>query len=442
MTNVFSKSRFNYKNNPTFTAWLVCLSGGLLFFYEFIQLNIFGSLNAPIMRAFHLSAHQLGNLSSTYFYANAFFIFVAGNLLDRYSTRKLILFSMLLCTLGTLGFSVSGNVWEAGVARFVVGIGGAFCFLSGVRLASRWFPPKKMALMTGILVTMAFVGGYLAQTPMACLIQAVGWRNAMLFNGLLGILVTLWIFLIVQDYPKGAEEKAQQEKTQLKNIGLATCIVRVLSNSQNWKAAFYTALMNLPIFLLGALWGSLYLVQIHHFTTARATTITGMLYFGTMFGSPIMGWFSDRIQSRRIPMLLGAVLSLALMMLVVYVPSLSFDSLWIIFLLLGFITSSQVIGYPVAAESNPAIITATAVSIVSTIVIFGGAVMQPVSGWLLDRYWTGGMSHGVHSYSLSAYQHAMVLMLVSFIIAFVLAFLIRETRCKPYHEKNKTDQVC
>lgn len=415
--------------------WVVCLSGGLLFFYEFIQLNIFGSLNTHIMQAFGLNAHQLGNLSSTYFYANAGFLFVAGNMLDRFSTRKLILIAMVFCTVGTIGFAVSMNFAEAGISRFLVGLGGAFCFLSGVRLASRWFPPSRMALLTGILVTMAMVGGWLAQAPMAILLEHMHWRNAMLLNGFVGIVITVWIWLVVKDRPDGHDHIAMSERQQIKEMGLLQCIGGVLKNPQNWKAAFYTCLMNLPIYIMGALWGSMFLVQVHHFTAVQATTVTGMLYFGTIFGSPLVGMFSDRLKSRKKPMIYGAIISFFIMMAIIYIPTMSYEMLILAFFLLGFITSSQVIGYPVAAESNPTVITATSVSIVSMVTVLSGAVMQPISGWLLDHYWTGQFCGGVHCYDLNAYQHAMLMMLGSFVISLLLALSIRETRCKPFDEQ-------
>ena len=75
----------------TFQAWLVILSASLYFFYEFIQLNLFNAIDVPLMRDFHLGAAGLGQLASLYFYANATFLFPAGIMLDRFSTRRLLL---------------------------------------------------------------------------------------------------------------------------------------------------------------------------------------------------------------------------------------------------------------------------------------------------------------------------------------------------------------
>ncbi|HLB58399.1 MAG TPA: MFS transporter, partial [Gammaproteobacteria bacterium] len=146
------------KSDHTALAWLVTLTAASFFFYGFIQLNLFNAINTQLMQAFHLNAPQLGQLASMYFYANAIFLFPAGILLDRFSTKKLLVIAVLLCTVGTFIFGLASSYSVAAIGRFIVGTGAAFSFLSCIRLASRWFPPSKMALVTGIVVTMAMLG--------------------------------------------------------------------------------------------------------------------------------------------------------------------------------------------------------------------------------------------------------------------------------------------
>ena len=155
-------------------AWVVIVTSSLFFFYEFIQMNIFNAINPQLREAYQLNAPQLGQLFSMYFYANFLCLFFAGNLLDRYSTRKLLIFAISLCTVGTFLFSIAHAYWLAAAGRFMVGAGASFCFLSCIRLSSRWFPPKQMAFVTGVVVTMAMLGGLVAQTPFALLTDWLG----------------------------------------------------------------------------------------------------------------------------------------------------------------------------------------------------------------------------------------------------------------------------
>ncbi len=418
------------KNDHVKTAWLVVLAASLFFFYEFIQLNLFNAIDVQLMQAFQLNAPQLGQLSSMYFYANALLLFPAGILLDRYSTKKLLLLAVVLCTVGTFAFGIAQTYLLAAAGRFIVGCGAAFCFLSCIRLASRWFPPSKMAFVTGIVVTMAMLGGLVAQTPFEILSNAIGWRNAVLIDAALGIFVGLAILFLVQDRPPNSHEDSQAEKAHLQSLGLWKSIGLVLSNKNNWFGGIYTSLLNLPVFLLGALFGIHYLVEVHHISSVQASYATTMFFVGVTLGSPAFGWFSDHIGRRVLPMIVGAVLSLIVMLILMYVPDLSLSTLIFLFFLIGFVTSSQVLSYPAIAELNPIALTSTAVSIASVSIMLSGAIFQPFFGWIMQLHWDHTVVDGVPMYSAHDFLNAMMIMPVSFILGLIIAIMIKETYCK------------
>jgi len=415
-------------------AWLVCITAGLFFFYEFIQMNMLSSLNQDLMRVYRIQATDLGILSSCYFLANVIFLLPAGQLLDRFSTRKIILISMGICVGGTLGFALANSLFLASVFRFMTGIGSAFCFLSCIRLASRWFPARRMALISGLVVTMAMLGGWVAQEPFTRVIELVGWRNTLFLDALVGLLIMSIIFMVVYDYPVEQRDYFEQQKSHLSNLGYWQSLTAAYLKKQNWLGGIYTSMMNLPVFLMGATWGSLYLEQIHHFSRDAATSITGMIFFGTVIGSPLAGWVSDKAGRRKLPMLVCTVLSMVVILLLMYGSELQFGVIKGLFFLLGLITSAQVISYPLVAESNPTAITAMSVSVVSFATIGGGAVFIPLFGKLMDSTWSHTMVNGVPLYSASNYEHAMLIMPIAFIIAFFAACLLRETYCSKVHE--------
>ncbi len=419
------------KTEHTGLAWLVTMTAALFFFYEFIQLNLFNAIDVQLMQSFHLSAPELGQLASMYFYANALFLFPAGILLDRFSTKKLLLAAVALCTLGTFAFAIAQSYFLAAAGRFIVGLGASFCFLSCIRLASRWFPPSKMALVTGLVVTMAMLGGLVAQTPLAILSNIMGWRNAVLLDAALGILVAIAIALIVQDRPPNSHEVAHADKAQLKTLGFWRSIKLVLLNPNNWLGGFYTSLMNLPVFLLGALWGIHYLTQVHHINHVQASYATTMFFVGVIFGSPAFGWFSDRIGRRVLPMIIGAILSLGVMLVLMYASNLSLYQIIGLFFLIGFVTSSQVLSYPAIAELNPPTLTSTAISVDSVSIMVSGAIFQPFFGWVMEYHWDHAMSpDGVPLYSTGDFMNAMWIMPIAFVISIFMAWLIKESFCK------------
>lgn len=411
--------------NPVL-AWVVVLFAALFFFYEYIQGNMFNSISQQLLDAFHINATQLGQLSSYYFIANVVFLFVAGSLLDRFSTKKIILASLLICVLGTLTFAMSTTLFAATVSRFLTGIGSAFCFLSCIRLASRWFPASKMGMVTGFIVTLAMLGGMVAQTPLAHLVHIISWREALYYDAGLGILVWLIILAVVRDCPLHAQNKEHQGRGHLKRIGYWRSFFLAFGRLQNWLGGIYTCLMNLPLMLLGSLWGALYLKTAYHMGAIQAADISSMLFLGTIVGSPIVGWVSDRISLRKPPMIVGTCLSLLVVLVIIYSQGLSYVSLIILFFLVGLFTSSQILGYPVVAESSPRMITAMSVCVVNITAQGGIAIFQPLYGFLMDLHVKH--SHGIaHVYHLADFSWSMLIFPFAIIIALFAALALRET---------------
>ncbi len=413
-------------------AWLVVISAAWFFFYEFMVLNMFNALNVPLMQEFHISATTLGWLSSFYSLANLIFLFPAGMILDRMSTRRLILLALGASVFSTLVFSQAPSIWVAALCRFMMGIGGAFCLLSPVRLASRWFPPKRMALVVGMIIALGFVGGSVAQNPMTVLTDAIGWRHTLLITGGIGVLMWLMVFVFVRDFPAGYDE-AHEKQASAKELGLGYTIRTAIANRNNWMGGFYTSLLNLPIFLLG-MYGTMYLEQVHQLSRAQASLVTMMLFIGTLIGSPTIGWISDRMGRRRLPMIVFGILSLGLMMLLMLVPHWSMAALLLLFLGLGYLTSAQIITYPMVSESNPHQITGSAMGLASTL-IMAGLFSQPFFGWLLELHWDQKMVDGLRIYSVDNFNLALSVMPIAFVFGILAAFLVKETFCKSVEDR-------
>jgi MFS family permease len=425
-------SSFNPTATPSLTkAWIVIICASLFFFYEFVQMTMFSSINADLMAAFNTTATRVSNLSACYFYADVVFLFPAGILLDRFSTRKIIFWAMSLCTAATIIFSFAQTYELAMAMRLLSGVGAAFCFLSALRLATRWFPPRHLALATGMIVTMAMLGGMVGQAPISIFVQHFGWRPTVFVDGLLGIVFIVIILWQVRDFPPGSQTK-ENSSDSLQQLGFWQSIWKALGNTQNWLAGFYTSFINLPILVLGALWGTEFLVQVHHLSQTEAATVNMMLFLGFVIGSPILGWWSDHLGQRKLPMLICAILSIITILIIMYLPNMGFWTSLGLFLTLGFISSGQIISYPLIAESNPNYLVGTATGWAAVLIMGGGAFGQPLFGWLLDLHWNGLKLNNVPIYTAADYHFAWLIFPIMFIIAFFMALLARETYCKAY----------
>ncbi|ETO92442.1 sugar phosphate permease [Legionella oakridgensis RV-2-2007] len=401
-------------------AWLVCLSAGLFFFYEFFQLNLFDVINAPLREEFQIDAAQLSWMSSTYLWADILFLLPAGIILDRFSTRQVILTAMFVCVIGTVGFALTNAFAVASFFHFLSGIGNAFCFLSCVVLVSRWFPPRRQALVIGCLVTMAFIGGMMAHTPLAYLNAHYGWRNALLLDGGVGVLLFIWIFLVVKDWPC---EQVQHPRNQVK---MPSNFLQALTNRQNWLAGLYTSCLNLPIMVLCALWGASYLEVVHQLPKMDASNVVSLIFIGSILGCPLVGWLSDSMGQRKPLMVVGAIAALLTVMPLFAGIALSKMALSVLFFVLGVVTSTQVITYPLIAESNRSSNTGAATGIASVIIMGGGGVGQVLFGLLMHHH--AGMAH----YTVADFQFAMWMFPIAIIVALLAVLFTQETYCKSY----------
>lgn len=313
--------------------WMVCFAATLFFFYEFIQGNMFASIAANIMQDYEIQADKMAWLSSIYYLSNVLFLFVAGIVLDRFSIKNTLLIAMFLCVASTFLLAYSHSFYMALFCRFVTGIGSAFCFLGPVRLASHWFPPKRMALVTGAIVTMAMAGGMLAQYPLTQLVLLVGWRQAVQDVGILGLTMLIVMFFWIKERPHAAAKDVSAP------INILSAAKKAYLNTQYLRAAFYASLMNMAIAVFGAMMGTLYLVQRLEINASEASLINSMLFLGSIIGSPLVGWISDKMGLRVLPMKMGVIASLLVLIAILYLP-VSYSLMAFLFFLLGFFTIS------------------------------------------------------------------------------------------------------
>ncbi|MCH9613866.1 MAG: putative MFS-type transporter YcaD [Chlamydiia bacterium] len=407
--------------NRMMQATFICFVASLFFGYELMQLHMMNAISPMLMKDLSLNATDFGVLGSTYLMADVIFLLPAGMILDRFSVRRVILAALALCILGTFGFAYSTTLWQACACHFFSGIGNAFCFLSCVMLCSRWFPARWHALVMGLMVTMGLLGGVIAQTPFSLLAQAFTWRQALMIDACLGLAIFALIFLFVVDAREEGEMKG-------KTLPFWEGVRRSVFNRQNFAAGMYTGFMNLPVMILGAMWGSLFLTQVHGMGLVEASFITSMICMGTIVGSPLMGLISDKIQQRKPVMYVGAFASLIIFGLITLVRDpqpLMFTTL---FFLLGLTTSTQVLGYPVITESNPPELTGTSMGVAAIMIMGSALVLQPISGYLIDMNWDGQLVNGARFYAYTDFLRSFVIFPIGFAISLLLTAMVREKK--------------
>jgi len=360
-------------------SWLIWLTAGLFYLFEFIHRVIISVMNPELMEAFDVSIATIGNLSACYFYAYALAQIPVGLLIDRFGTHVLLSLAAAIIAFGSFIFSVTNNILVAELCRVLIGFGSAFAFVGCLKLGSVWFPAHKFAFIVGLTNLLGVTGAAIGGKPSAYAVDVYGWRTVMFASGIIGLLITIMLWGIVKDkYP--ANRKAKP--STLINM-LWTKILLVLKSRQTWFIAAFGGFMVAPITTYSELWGVSYLIakyQVDRPTAAQITTIT---FIGIAIGGPLIGWLSDYIHQRKAPMLIGTLGAMICMscILTLHLP------IWLLYFLhlgFGFFTSSMLLCFSLNTECAATKIRATTIALTNSIIMLAGGMLQSLSGLLLD----------------------------------------------------------
>ena len=83
-----------------------------------------------------------------------------------------------------------------------MGVTSTFCLLSAAKLVSKWLSPNYAARAISLVVTIAMVGGVLAQQLPSLMPVNSNWRYLLEFICFLGLFFYFIIFLFLKDRPK------------------------------------------------------------------------------------------------------------------------------------------------------------------------------------------------------------------------------------------------
>lgn len=400
--------------------WLIAIVGGLFFFYNFIQMTLFNPLAEPLMSVFRLEPTEFGAISAGFFLAVAIVALPAGMLADKFKTKRLL----LILLAGTIGISIgTAHTQDPGLLstlRFAQGMIHAFALTLPIKLALQWIPPQRMAVASSLIVTLGLFGGALSQPMLTFFNENYGLTQALMYNAYIGMAVWVLFLIFVHDNREFWETHHSPSWGEyLKGIRVS------IFNRQNWLGGFYVCLLNLPLILLGAGWGQLYMEHTWGVMGEQASFIIGLIFIGVICGTPLLGFLSDKIHSRKRPMYLGTLTSILVFAPLLLGIALGSWVLILIFFVLGITTSSQVVVYPMVTECNPPKYTGTAVSILTLVIMGGNALAQVVFGWLIDMK-TTHTAWGPE-YMQDSFAYGMWMMWGALVISIAVIFFMRET---------------
>ncbi|MHA7840747.1 MAG: MFS transporter [Gammaproteobacteria bacterium] len=424
-------------NQPFHTNFIlsaaVCILAGCFYLYEFILQVAPAVMTHELMRDLSVDAVGLGSIAAFYYLAYTPMQVPAGLLFDRFGPRALLALATFVCALGAIFFGVTHGAGLASVGRACMGFGSSFAFIGALVLLTRWFPPSLFALLAGVVQLMSSIGAITGEAPLAIAVQTYGWRSTTFWLGIAGMILALAIWLIVRDKPEYAVEGAREEN----NASLSdepkselTRLKEVCRNSQTWTVGLYSYLNWWPVTIFAALWGVPFLMQLHGISAAKAANACSMVWLGIGIGSPLVGWWSDKIGRRVLPLAVASVLGVISTVVVIYLDNVPFILVYVSLFIFGLAASGQSLSFALVRDNNSPSVVGTAIGFNNMAVVLGG-VFQSLIGVILQLAWDGNIINGVHAYSTYSYRLALSIIPICYIISALLCLKgLRESHCK------------
>src|ERR1700692_3324559 len=210
-------------------AYLAWAAVAIAYAIAFLQRVSPHSLSVNFMHDSSTDAAGVAMLASSYFWGYTLMQIPAGLLVDRYGVKRVVLFSMLASSLGSVAFALAPNLLDVFVARLIVACGDALVFTALLKLVAQSFADERFGIMSGISQVSGYVGGVMATTPLAAAVSGFGWRACFVFIACIGVANLAFALVVLKAHPA-----AHSNKT-LSGVLLASW--RALSQIANWGCA-------------------------------------------------------------------------------------------------------------------------------------------------------------------------------------------------------------
>jgi MFS family permease len=398
--------------------WLVLLWLSITMFGNYYFYDALEPLADVLQKQLHYTDQNIGLLNSFYSIAPIATVLIGGILIDRLGVRRALLLFGVICLAGSMltAFSPLFEVMAAG--RFVFGMGAESLIVAITAAVAKWFKGKELSFALGLNLMLARFGSWLAQNSPSWAHSAYNnWQGPWLIGvGFVSLCVlgpiAYWIMEARAEKHYALGKAGESDKIvfqDVKNFGLSYWYLVGLC------VIFYSAIFPFETFAVK------YFMDAHGTTRELGGFLLSVLTAFTMFGTPIVGLFSDKMGRRATIMCLGVLLLIPVFLMMGY----THVSLYVPMAMLGFaFTFVPAIIWPSVAYIVPARTLGTALGLMTMVQNMGMAGMN----WGLGK--ANDAAHASAS-NPTGYQPMLQILTGMALLGVVLAFLLRQRELGP-----------
>ena len=373
--------------SPSFSTlrWRLFFTLALMYILVYFYRVSLAVVSADVSRDLALTPEQLGNLAGILFYVYAVAQIPLGPLIDRVGPRLVISGCGLLTTLGGLLFSQAGSLATAMAGRVLIGIGTAAVLMATFTVFSHWYTKQEFGKASGLMVAAGNLGNLAGTAPLAFAVGFMGWRSSFLVAAVLQAVVTVLIFVKVQDRPPHHPVAAPADHQD--KPAMLDAWATIARDRSFWLLAAIAFCWYGNYLAVQGLWGGPFLMHLIGLSREGAGKMLMWTSVGFIIGSTLTDRIAQKIfRSYSRTLLVGQLCLTALMSgFLGWLVLLPLWSLPIYFLGIGLTVSTGVMIYPIIRASVPIAMVGTGLTSLNFFVLMGAAVAQQGMGVVIAR---------------------------------------------------------
>lgn len=284
----------NKKSSFLSFPWVIVAVLWVVAFLNYLDRILITSMRDPIVNEFGLTDAQFGLLTSVFLWSYGFLSPLGGYLADRYSRKKVIVFSVFIWSAVTLWTGFTSSFEEMIVARIFMGISEACYIPAALALITDYHKGRTRSLATGLHMSGLYaglalggIGGYIA--------ELWGWRYGFQIFGAFGVVYSVLLLYVLKDYKNTAEEDAAEEKQGAEPaFSLSQTFKMLFSKTAYVILLIYFCVLGMVNWLVNG-WLPTFLKEHFNLNLGEAgMSATGYIQIGSFIGVVLGGLWADR----------------------------------------------------------------------------------------------------------------------------------------------------
>ena len=419
----------------TWLPWIMFSVAALFYCFVYFLRVSPGMMTAEIQQHFGITATKLGLFATLYYAIYSPTQLIVGSIIDCYGPRIVLFSACMVSLMGIYLFGTAESFYIACAGRLFIGLGSAFGYVTILKVASTWLPPRRFAAAAGLTTAFGMSAAILTETYLARAIKGSGFHSWFVTSTIIGLLLATIILLVLRNKPNNS---TSQQTERMSFAELKKGYKHIITNPQCWYIGIVGALLYMPAMVFLDVGGPDYFHAAYGLNKSESAIMVNMMFLGWIIGSPIIGMYSDHIKRRKSPLVLTSLIAMFLISAIFYLH-LPMPLLVTCMLLLGFTCGAHPLVFSLGKENSPLRFSGTATAFVNFLVMSGGWTLW-LYGRLLDLHWDHTMStSGAPIYSLWDYRFALSVIPIGLLIALAIASMIKETHASAYIDNTSAE---